>query len=510
MICRWDGIVCGLRGRKVQKKNNATEKLVYSILQENLDKTAIYSNEGNITYAEYKEHVKEYEALLLQLYKTSNLKLGILMDDCSEFVFLFWACLKIGIIPILINNKFHDKVIKQCIDSVNLKNIITKDCDKSYHLVEQLSFERHAQYEKICFWKSEIESDNDMILGEQDIAFGIFTSGSTDGPKCVLHNHTSIIKCVEYYYRGMLGITDEDIIFSTSKMMHTYGLGNTVFQTVGVNAAAIICSDGTIYSVISHIEKFRPTVLFAVPSVYKEILDLSMVRTIDMSSLRLCFSAGEHLSNQLSEAFHQKFACQILDGMGNTEYLTTFITSTEVENRIGSCGKCIPGFTAKIVDDRGQEVDTEEVGCLLIKGEIHLTSYYGDRKKYSCDDYFDTQNLCYKDKNGFIWFVGRVDEMFKIKGRWVNPLEIEKALEKIEEIEDSLVAVDQNFETNKSILYIKVKKESIDLHNKNTFYNKIRIFLKKVLEHYKCPTEIMIVDEIPRGATGKKIRGLLK
>jgi acyl-coenzyme A synthetase/AMP-(fatty) acid ligase len=494
----------------VQKKNNATEKLVYSISQENLDKIAIYSNEGNITYAEYKQHINEYEVLLLRLYKTSNLKLGILMDDCSEFVFLFWACLKIGIVPILINNKFCDEAIKRCIDSINLKNIITKDSKKSYHLVEQLSSERYAQYKGICFWKSEIENSVDMILDEQDIAFGIFTSGSTDGPKCVLHNHASIIKCVEYYYRAMLDITAEDIIFSTSKMMHTYGLGNTVFQAVGVNAATIICSDGTIYSVISHIEKFRPTVLFAVPSVYKEVLDLSKVRNIDMSSLRLCFSAGEHLSNQIFEDFYRKFDCKILDGMGNTEYLTTFITNTEKENRIGSCGKCIPGFTAKIVDDRGQEADTGEEGCLLIQGEIHLDSYYGDEKKYSCDDYFNTQNLCYKDKSGFIWFVGRADEMFKIKGRWVNPLEIEKVLEKIEEIEDSLAVVDKSFEINKSILYVKTKKDSIDLHNKNVFYNKIRICLKKELEHYKCPTEIRMVDEIPKGPTGKKIRKLLK
>ena len=508
MINHLDGIRYGLKGSETMAIN-ATDMLLYSIPKCNENKIAIYSPQGNITYLQYIEYVNEYEKRMLQIYEGKSIKVGILLEDCLEFAYLFWACMKIGIIPILINNKFTLQTIEQCVDSICLENVIVKNNKKLEFYFQKCGFERFATFNEIAFLRRrdyDCKQENEI---EESIAFGIFTSGSTDIPKCVLHTHRSIIKCPDLYYKQMIGVREDDIIYSASKMMHTYGLGNTIFQTVGVRAAAIICADGSAYSVISNIQKYKPTILFAVPSIYKEILRISEKDKVNLSSLRLCFSAGEYLDPSIYKEFYYRFGCKIFDGLGNTEYLTTFITNTDTDYRVGSCGKCIPGFKAKIVDSDNFELENGKVGRLLIKGDIHLYGYYGESKKYSSKDYFDTENLCYIDAEKFIWFVGRNNILYKIKGKWVNPIEIEQLLSEFEEIDDVLVVADSRFELNRSILYIKCKEFYIEKIDKEKFFHKIRVFIKKNVEHYKCPTEFILVKCIPKGATGKKIRKLI-
>ena len=428
------------------------------------------------------------------------------MDDCVEFIFLFWACLKIGIVPILINNKFTLETIGKCINSIRLKNILIKKNDKIKHDLLGNRFAEIATYNEIDFLQKEEYSYKKESLLESEIAFGIFTSGTTNVPKCVMHTHVSMIRCVNSYYKNMIGIRKNDIIYSASKMMHTYGLGNTVFQTVGVRAASIVCGEGSIYSIIENIQKYRPTVLFAVPNVYKELISIGQNEKIELSSLRMCFSAGEHLDKSIYEEFYFKFGCKILDGMGNTEYLTTFITNTLTDHKAGSCGKCIPGFEAKIVNDKSIELSNGKVGRLFVKGNIHFLRYYDNTKKVSSEEYFDTENLCYKDDDGFIWYVGRKSILYKIRGRWVNPIEIEQILNQMDEIEETLVVKDSIQGLDESTIYIKIKENLSRNIEKDTVIHKIKVILKRTLEHYKCPTNFVFVKHIPKGATGKKIR----
>jgi|GEM_PF-3264179 len=485
---------------------NATKELLYSISKSDEKKVAIYSEQGNLTYLDYCSNVKKMEKLLTQIYQGKIMKVGILMDDCIELIFLFWACLKIGIIPILINNKFSTDTVCKCITTVELSNIIVKYSNNEKYMPLTSDFKEFAHHNGLSFLESNTNDCDSTAFINKNVAFGIFTSGSADVPKCVLHSHESIIKCVDSYYKKMLRIKPDDIIYSASKMMHTYGLGNTVFQTVGIRASSIICTDDTIFSVIRNINKFCPTVFFAVPSVYQKIIDISKMQEVDLSSLRLCFSAGEHLSLQLYTAFYSRFGCKIFDGMGNTEYLTTFITNTETKHKVGSCGKCIPGFSAKIVNQNNDEVSNGKSGRLLIKGDIHFCGYYTEEKIYTSDDYFDTLNLCYRDDDGFIWFEGRNDDLFKVNGKWVNPLEIESLLSNIEAIEDTLVVLDTDNGINDTILYIKLKYEFESKINEKEFFHKIKIYIKKNLEHYKCPAKFEFVTKIPKGATGKKKR----
>ena len=487
-------------------KVNAANELLYSISKDDRSKIAIYSSQGHYSYSQYIEEVNKYQEVLIRIYGKRNIRIGIIMDDCVEFIFLFWACLKIGIVPILINNKFTLETIGKSINSIGLKNILIKKNDKIKHDLLENRFAEIATYNQIHFLQKKEYSYKKESLLEKEIAFGIFTSGTTNVPKCVMHTHVSMIRCVNSYYKNMIGIRKNDIIYSASKMMHTYGLGNTVFQTVGVRAASIVCDEGSVYSIIENIQKYRPTVLFAVPTVYKELIRIKQNENIELSSLRMCFSAGEHLDKSIYKEFYLKFGCEILDGMGNTEYLTTFITNTLKDHKVGSCGKSIPGFEAKIVNDKNIELSNGKVGRLLVKGNIHFLRYYGNNKKVSSEDYFDTENLCYKDDDGFIWYVGRKSILYKIRGRWVNPIEIEQILNQMDEIEETLVVKDSIQGLDDSTLYIKIKEDLNRDIEKDAVIHKIKVILKRNLEHYKCPTKFVFVKHIPKGATGKKIR----
>ena len=486
--------------KKIKICRNAADELLFSISEKDKSRYAMHTEEKKIRYEEYITEVEKYMKLLVSIYGTQRAMIGLVMDDCLEFIYIFWACIKLNLVPVLVNNKFTDTTIMKCFDSAMLGNIII-DVERSQKVFSKENSYLNAKcHNKVLFFtkKSKIKRI------ENQVAFGIFTSGSTGIPKCVLHTHESMIRCVNLYYKETLKIKCSDIVYSASKMMHTYGLGNTVFQTVGIRASSVVCADGTVHSIISNIHKYRPTIFFATPSVYQEILIMAEEKEIDLSSINSCFSAGEYLSPSLYEDFLKKFGLKIFDGMGNTEYLTTFISNTREAHKKGSCGKCIAGFEAKVLDNNGKRAKKGMVGRLYIKGLTNFYGYYGEQKVYTATEYFNTNNLCYMDDDDFIWFVGRENMLFKVRGRWVNPLEIENLLEEVEDIEESLVINDSRERGNEIILYIKLKKEKgvTDVNLKH----RIKVMIKKRLEHYKCPSKIIVLKFIPKGATGKKIR----
>jgi benzoate-CoA ligase family protein len=267
-----------------------------------------------------------------------------------------------------------------------------------------------------------------------DVAFWLYSSGSTGASKGCVHLHHDMVVCSELYAKGILQMTEQDRCYSIARLFFAYGLGNAGYFPLSCGATTILSpARPAPAGIFADIERYKPTLFFSVPSNYAALLAHASESGVefDLSSLRQAVSAGESLPASLFERFARRFGVEILDGLGSTETLQMVISNRAGEVRPGSSGKVIPGYEAKIVNHEGHPVAPGEIGSLLIKGDSTCTGYWNQREKTQDTfegHWFRTGDKYYQDGDGYFWYVGRADDLFKVNGRWLSPAEVESAL----------------------------------------------------------------------------------
>ncbi|MEE8305086.1 MAG: AMP-binding protein, partial [Candidatus Tectomicrobia bacterium] len=260
---------------------------------------------------------------------------------------------------------------------------------------------------------------------------------------------------------------------------------------------------------ISH---YHPTIFYGVPTLYAQMLQIEDAASrYDLSSLRLCLSAGESLPPDLYRRWQDQFGQDICDLIGSTEALHAFIANRPGELRVGSTGKVVPGFEAKVVDEEGHEVATDEVGTLLVKGDSTSPFYWNKHRKTQQTmqgEWLNTGDKFHCDADGYYWFAGRSDDMLKVGGIWVSPIEVENALAEHDSVlEGAVVGAMDSDDLVKPKAYIILRQgytPSPDLETE------LQDFVRNKIAHYKYPRWIEFVDELPKTATGKIQRFMLR
>jgi benzoate-CoA ligase len=340
----------------------------------------------------------------------------------------------------------------------------------------------------------------------EDAAFWNYTSGSTGVPKAAVHLQHDVFTCIDSYARGTLGLTQDDILFSASKFFFAYGLGNSFFYPLGIGASVVLVPERPKpEKVLEIIDKYHPTVFFSIPTLYANILQVEDAeKKYDISSLRLCTSAGEALPREIFSEWKRRFGLEILDGIGSTELLHIFISNRPGDVKPGSSGKLVPGYQAKIVDDAGNEVPDGEVGSLLVKGESTAAYYYRhhDKTKMSMlGDWFSTGDKYYRDAEGYYYYCGRGDDMLKVGGIWVSPIEIEDTLISHPAVlEAAVVAKQDEHMLIKPKAYVILKK---GYEPSDALAKEIQEYVKKTIAPYKYPRWVEFMEELPKTTTGK-------
>ncbi|HEX3630377.1 MAG TPA: benzoate-CoA ligase family protein, partial [Candidatus Dormibacteraeota bacterium] len=327
------------------------------------------------------------------------------------------------------------------------------------------------------------------------------------------HLHHDIIYTVAYYAQGILGLTASDRTFSVAKLFFAYGLGNALTFPLAMGATTVLWpGPPTAPNVYAQIERFKPTLFFSVPTNYGQLLaHRGDGGDFDLSSIRLAVSAGEALPKALYERFHERFGVEILDGIGSTEILHIFISNRAGRARPGSAGELVPGYEARIVDDAGADVADGTVGNLLIKGGS-ICAYYWNKHERSKDTieghWIRTGDKFSRDRDGYYWYAGRSDDMLKVGGIWVSPVEIENTLIEHPAVQEAgVVGRPDADRLEKPMAYVVLAKEYVASAE---LARELQDFVRSRIAEYKRPRWIEFVEALPKTATGKTQRFKLR
>jgi benzoate-CoA ligase len=323
-----------------------------------------------------------------------------------------------------------------------------------------------------------------------------------------------MVVCSELYAKNILRMNERDRCYSVARLFFAYGLGNAGYFPLACGATTILSPERpTPATIYADIERYQPTLFFSVPSNYAALLAHRRDdgREFDLSSLRHAISAGEALPAPLFERFKQRFGAEILDAWGSTETLQMVLSNRPGDARPGSSGKVIPGYEAQIVDDNNRPAPPGEIGNLLVKGDSTCTGYWNQPKKTKEafeHQWFRTGDKYFQDRDGYFWYAGRADDLFKVNGRWLSPVEVESALTAHPAIrEAAVIARDDEAGLTKPAAYVVIHS---GFAADSQLARSLQDWVAQQLSAYKRPRWIEFLPELPKTATGKLQRFKLR
>lgn len=355
-----------------------------------------------------------------------------------------------------------------------------------------------------------------------DIAIWLFTSGSTGKSKAAVHTHRDFAYNTEVFAKRTIGVRESDVTVSVPRLFFGYATGTNLWFPFAVGATTALFSERpTAENLLRAIERYRPTVLTHVPTMIGKMLDHDEVlqregKTLDLSCLRFCYSAGEALPPSLLERWNKRFAIDVYDGIGSAEMFHIYVSNRPGDITAGSLGRVVDGYEVKLLpqDATGPgatEVAVGETGVLWVKGDSVAMGYFQDRdKSWSTfhGHWCRTGDLFRVDETGHYWFSGRADELLKISGQWVSPIEVEECmLQHPAVLLCAYIGVDTGGGMLQSRAYIQLKS---GFAPSQALANEIQEHVKQRLHKHKYPKEIRFVDDLPRNDRGKIDRKSLK
>lgn len=488
------------------------------------EKIAIYFRDETYTFRQVSEETNRVGNVLKSLGVEMEDRVLMVLPDCPEFVTTWFAITKIGAVITMVNPLLPTSDFDYYLDYTRARVAVVEASVldrvepaalRSRYLKHLLVVDRysevahsHPSYSRlVAAASSELET---APTSRDDIAIWLFTSGSTGHPKAAVHLQHDLPYNTECYPRHVLQMTEQDITLSVPKLFFGYATGTNLLFPFRVGAAtALFYERSTAETMFEMIERYRPTVLTNVPTMINAMLQVDGEH--DLSSLRVCISAGEALPEELYRRWGDRFGVEILDGIGSAELFHIYISNRFGEVRPGSLGRLVPGYEARIVDDEGRTVAVGEIGRLQIKGDSAALCYWNAHEKSKATfagDWVTSADLFRVDEEGFYWYAGRSDDMLKVGGIFVSPLEIENCLLQHPAVaECAVVGVtdSQNLVKPKAFLVLKSGYEPSE-----AMVAELQEFAKRTIAPYKYPRIIEFTDSLPKNDRGKVDKKLLK
>jgi 4-hydroxybenzoate-CoA ligase len=489
------------------------------------DKIAFTEGDRSLTYAALQSDSFTFAAALRALGLRPEERIALILPDTLEYPIAFWGAIRAGIVVIPLNTLLtadqygyilaDSRVSAIVLAAPFAKSILSVldrlPCLRTLVLVGAGAPDTAALPGRAVHVLDDLlaRAKPDPVTAptmSDEVAFWMYTSGSTGDPKGVKHVHTTPMAAALLMGQGIIGIRQDDVVFSASKLFFSYGFGNAMAFPMSVGASSVLLPQRpSPDAVFDLMRRHRPTILYGVPSLYAALLaHRDMGRGAGSDRLRLCVSAGEALPAHLGERWREAAGIDVLDGIGSTEMLQTFISNRPGDVRYGSTGKPVPGYDVKIVDEGGREVTDGEIGELIVRGPSAGEGYWNQRAKSRrtfVGEWTHTGDKYLRDPDGYYHYCGRTDDMFKVSGMWVSPFEVEAALISHEAVLEAAVIGKADADG-----LIK-PKAFVVLRNgyaaDEGLFETLRVHVKERAGPWKYPRWIDIRPDLPRTATGK-------
>jgi benzoate-CoA ligase family protein len=504
---------------------NAAEYFIDRHMREGRSaKVAIECGDMRITYGQLFASVNQAGNALKWLGVRMEERVLLLLLDTPDFAAAFFGAIKIGAIPVPVNTLLKSADYKYLLNNSRARVAIVSQ--PLLPLIQEIPRQELIFLERVlAVGGAEGEMNFAQLLAssspelepaptrKDDAAFWLYSSGSTGPPKACVHLQHDMVVSSERYAKAILKISETDRFFSVAKLFFAYGLGNGLYFSLSVGATSILLpGPPRPQSVFEVIERHRPTLFFSVPSNYVKLLaHPADKRELDLSSIRHAISAGEALPPSMFHRFKQRFGVEILDALGSTEALHMIISNAPGEVRPGSSGKVLPGFEAKIVDDNDCPVPRGEVGNLIVKADSACACYWNEHEKTKntiVGHWLRTGDKYHQDEDGYYWYAGRSDDMMKVSGVWLSPVEIERVLgEHAAVVEVAVVFWKDDDELFKPAACVVLR---VGTAATPQLARELQDFVVTRLPIYKRPHWVEFLPELPKTATGKVQRYKLR
>jgi benzoate-CoA ligase len=491
-------------------------------------KTAFIDDSRQLSYGELDQRVRRFAAGLLGAGLRREERILLVMHDTVDMPVALLGALFAGIVPVPVNTLLPAEEYAYMIEHSGAKAVIVSAPLLSC-LREALAMSG-ASAELIVAGADHVPSglrpftsllqaeplvaDGHARTHADEFAFWLYSSGSTGRPKGTVHSHANLYWTAELYGKPVLGIRSDDVVFSAAKLFFAYGLGNGLTFPLSVGATVILMAERpTPQAVFKRLTDHKPTIFYGVPTLYVGMLASPEIPARDTVALRICASAGEALPRETGERFKAHFGCDILDGIGSTEMLHIFISNRDGDVRYGSTGKPVPGYDIELRGEDQRAVGPGEIGDLYIRGPSAALMYWTNREKTRgtfLGDWVRSGDKYVMDAQGYYTYAGRSDDMLKVSGQYVSPIEVESALIGHAAVLECAVIGRQDTDgLTRTVAYVVLKNSDAKAP---ALEGELKEFVKSRLAPHKYPREILFVSELPKTATGKiqrfKLRAL--
>jgi 4-hydroxybenzoate-CoA ligase len=488
-------------------------------------KVAFIDPERALTYGELQARSCQFARALKTLGIRQESRVALLLLDTVDFPVTFFGAIRGGAVALPLNALLTEAQYAYVLaDSRACAIVAQASLAKPIAAIAQRLPELRTVIlagatpaDKAAFPTCDLHLLDDILAAENatplvaatnsdEVAFWMYTSGSTGDPKGVKHVHTTPAAAAALMGRAIIGISENDLVFSAAKLFFSYGMGNAMAFPMSVGGTAILWPHRpTPDAVFNIMRRHNPTVFYGVPTLYASLLaHTDMTTGMGSNRLRLCVSAGEALPSALGERWRATAGCDVIDGIGSTEMFQTFLSNRPGDVRYGSTGKPVPGYDLKLVDEAGQAMADGEIGELVVRGPTAGEGYWNQRDKSRrtfAGEWTHSGDKFYRDADGYYHYCGRTDDMFKVSGMWVSPFEVEAALASHEAVFEAAVIGKQDADglvKPKAFIVLKDGYTADDRLLEN-----LRVHVKERAGPWKFPRWIDVRTDLPRTATGK-------
>ncbi len=501
----------------VRSEHTNCSSILWDNLERNPSKLALVGSIGELTYSELIAVSSMWGNAFNAAGLERNDRIVCFLDDTPVYPAVFFGAVRAGFVPVLLNTQTNSETLNyylkdsearlavteaslanqftnEVLDGACIEQIITVNgdsgCDRSAELEE---FLKDQPTQLAC-----------ADTNPDDMAFWMYSSGTTGQPKGIVHLHHDMAYTHQSFGLDVLKLSPDDICFSVPKIFFAYGFGNSLTFPFSIGATTLLMPGRpTSDMVLETIENFRPTVFFGLPTLYNLLCRDKSIGTRDLSSIRQSVSAAETLSEEVYSTWRGLTGHGITEGLGSTELLHIYLSNRHDDHRVGAAGGRVAGYEIKLISPDGDEVGVGEEGIMLVRGHSSTPGYWCQTEKTKetiRGDWIYTGDR-FLEKDGFYYFQGRADDLVKISGQWVWPLEVERCLNEHPDVHESAVMAEELPDKRMTLRAVICLKDGISADDDET--KLLQEYIRNQLMPFKYPRIVEYRNELPKTGTGK-------